>query len=114
MKRGISLRLCVSASIALSLCSAQSIDRAEALWKQHRYKEANDAFRAVVAANEKNPDYRVRWGRLYLERFQADDAENLFREALELKKDHAGALLGLALVAADGFSSKAEEFAHKA
>jgi tetratricopeptide (TPR) repeat protein len=107
--------LCAGAALLAAIpLLAQSPDRAEALWKQHRYREANDAFRAVVAASPKNPDSRVRWGRLLLERFNPEEAEALFREALELKKDHAGALLGLALVAADGFSSQAEELARQA
>ena len=33
------------------------------------YQEANDQFRALVKQNPKNADYRVRWGRLFLERF---------------------------------------------
>ena len=41
------------------------------------------------------------------------DAEDLFDEALEIKKDHAGALLGLALVAADDFDARAAELAQK-
>jgi tetratricopeptide (TPR) repeat protein len=56
----------------------------------------------------------VRWGRLFLERFNKAEAANLFQEALEIKKDHAGALLGLALVAADGFEGKAVELAELA
>ena len=71
-------------------------------------------FRALVAQHPENPDYKVRWGRLYLDHSQPDDAVDLFNEALELKKDHAGALLGLALVAADEFESVAAELAHKA
>ena len=43
----------------------------------------------------------MRWGRLFLDHDQAEEAAGLFQEALELKKDHAGALLGLALIAAD-------------
>lgn len=94
--------------------SAQTIERAEALWKQARYQEANDAFRAAVEAHPKNPDYRVRWGRFLLARFNAGDAEGLFKEALELKANHAGALLGMALVAAEGFERRAVEFAESA
>jgi len=45
---------------------------------------------------------------------QPADAVDLFNEALALKKDHAGALLGLALVAADNFESVAAGLAHKA
>ena len=49
--------------------AAQTLENAEALWKQRRYNEANDAFRALVKANPKDPDYKTRWGRLLLERF---------------------------------------------
>ncbi len=94
--------------------SAQTIEHAEALWREHRYTEANDSFRALVAAHPKNPDYRVRWGRLLLERFNPKEAADLFREALELKKDHAGALLGLALIASEDFENQAVELARKA
>src|SRR5436305_12228455 len=45
---------------------------------------------------------------------QEDDAANLFSEALAIKKDHAGALYGLALLAEDQFEHKAAELAHKA
>lgn len=92
----------------------QTLERAEALWKAGNYQSANDAFKTLVAANPKNPDYRVRWGRLFLERFNDQEAANLFQEALDIKKDHAGALLGLALVAADVFENKAVELATEA
>ncbi len=94
--------------------AAQPDQRALSLWKAGRYAEANDAFRALVKQHPKNPDYRVAWGRLYLERFQPADAAQLFEEALALQKDHAGALLGLAEVAASRFDSKAVELAERA
>jgi tetratricopeptide (TPR) repeat protein len=93
---------------------AQTLDRAESLWKQGLYRDANDAFRALVAANPKNPDYRVRWGEFFLARFQPPDAAALFQEALELKEDHPRALLGLAQIAAEGFEGRAAELARKA
>jgi tetratricopeptide (TPR) repeat protein len=92
----------------------QTLERAEALWKAHDYEGANTAFRELVKAHPNNPDYRVRWGRLYLDRFQAQDAAQLFTEALAIKKDHAGALVGLALVAADDFEGKAVALAEQA
>jgi tetratricopeptide (TPR) repeat protein len=95
------------------LC-AQTLEQAESLWKQHRHVEANDAFRDLVKAHPRNAGYRVRWGRLYLERFQPADAAQLFDEALKIDPNNAGAFLGLAQVAAEGFESKAVEFAHKA
>src|SRR5579884_3991215 len=48
--------------------------RAEGQWGLERYQEANDAFRAAVKQFPKNADYRVRWGRLFLERFNKDEA----------------------------------------
>lgn len=108
------LRLGVSAVIFASLLCGQTPERAEALWKARRHREANDAFKALVNANPKNADYKVRWGRFFLARFQKADAAALFQEALAIRKDHPGALLGLALVAAEGFESKAVELAKQA
>jgi tetratricopeptide (TPR) repeat protein len=105
------LRLCVSAVICLLSVHAQTLERAETLWRQQQYEAANAEFRALVAAHPKDPDYRVRWGRLFLERFNGAEAAKLFEETLQIKKDHPGALLGLALVAAEDFEGKAVELA---
>src|SRR5579872_6770348 len=107
------LRLSISALVMVLALQAQTLERAETLWRQHDFEGASAAFRALVKQYPKNADYRVRWGRLFLERFNGAEAAKLFQEALEIKKDHAGALLGLALVAADGFEGKAVELAQK-
>jgi tetratricopeptide (TPR) repeat protein len=101
-------------SLAAGLAFSQTIERAEALWKAGDYQSANNAFRVLVEAHPKNAHYRTRWGRLFLERFNKDEAAKLFKEALELDAKHAPAYLGLALVAADGFDTKAVEFAKMA
>jgi tetratricopeptide (TPR) repeat protein len=88
--------------------------RAEGLWGIERYQEANDQFRDLVKQNPKNADYRVRWGRLFLDRFNAEEAHNLFEEALKIDKDNAQAYLGLSMVETEGFSKKAVEDAQKA
>ena len=88
--------------------------KAEGLWGLSRFEEANNTFRAAVKLEPKNPEIRVRWGRLFLERFNRGEAGKLFSEALELDEKHPGALLGLALVASEGFESKAGEFATQA
>ena len=93
---------------------AQTLPQAEALWKARRFKEANDVFKQLEAKEPGNPDYKVRWGRMMLDHAQPNDAQDLFGEALEIKKDHAGALLGLALVAAENFEGRAGELAKKA
>jgi tetratricopeptide (TPR) repeat protein len=96
------------------LASPDPYLRAEANWGLGRPSEANDEFRKAVALQPKNADYKVRWGRLFLERTQVKDAADLFLEALEIKDNHPGAILGLALVASEGFDSKAVELAQKA
>jgi tetratricopeptide (TPR) repeat protein len=94
--------------------SADSYLRAEGLWGIGRYSEANDQFRAAVKAQPKNAQYLVRWGRFYLDRFQKGEAATCFEDALEIDKNHAGALLGLAMVASGTFEQKAVELAEQA
>jgi len=88
--------------------------RAEGFWGLKRYEEANNEFRLAVAQNEGNALYRVRWGRLLHERFNNGDAEGLFKEALSHDPKNAQAYLGLALVSADGFDSKAIQWCARA
>ena len=87
---------------------------AEGFWGLKNYKAANDLFRKAVDAKPKDPEIRVRWGRMYLEHFQKSDAADLFGEALEINKDYAPAHLGLALVASDSFEAKAVQGANEA
>ncbi len=94
--------------------STNSYLRAEGLWGTEQYKEANDQFKIVIKESPKNADYRVRWGRLFLERFVPSEATGLFGEALEIDKKNADAFLGMAMVAAEEFGSKAIEYAQKA
>ena len=88
--------------------------RAEGYWGLEMYQEANNEFRALVEQFTNNAMYRVRWGRLMHERFNNIDAEKLFQEALKIDGKNAQAYLGLAMVSADGFDSKAPMWAKKA
>lgn len=88
--------------------------RAEGFWGLGRFSDANDQFRVAEKTDPKNVDVKVRWGRMFEERYQPADAAKLFEEALEIRKDYAPALLGMALVASNSFESKAVEFAGKA
>ena len=108
------LRLSAMGLLCVLALPAQTLQQAESLWKARQFQDANNAFRALVARYPDNPDYKARWGRLLLERNNPPEAADLFKEALEIKKDHAGALLGLALVAADSFEGSAEGLARKA
>ena len=109
--------LCAAAALAgqtSAQTSGPTLGQAEALWKQHRYVESKDAFEALIAAHPRNAEYRVRMGRLFLERFNPTEAGKLFNEALKIDPKHAGALLGLALVAAESYEAQASHFAQEA
>ena len=88
--------------------------RAEGYWGLHSYDQANEEFRAAVAQSAGNALYRVRWGRMLHERFNNQDAQDLFKEALQRDPKNAPAFLGLALVSADGFDNGAIEYAQHA
>src|SRR6266481_6272178 len=81
--------------------------QAEGLWGAGDYRAANEAFRAALKLRPKDPAPRVRWGRMYLDHWQAGEARDLFQEAIKLKEDYAPALLGMALVAGEQFESQA-------
>lgn len=106
--------------VAAPACYQQLADsqdpylKAEGLWGLEQYDAANNEFRLAAAADDRNPEVRVRWGRLFLARFNDSDAESLFQEALQRDPKCADAYLGEALVSADGFDGKALEYAHKA
>ncbi|MDE3197765.1 MAG: tetratricopeptide repeat protein, partial [Acidobacteriota bacterium] len=94
---------------------AQSLQRAEALWKAHDYVAASSEFDNLLKAEPKNAIARVRAGEFYYSRHDyMSDAEQLFGEALELDPKSAEAYLGLARVYEDSFSGKAKEAADKA
>jgi tetratricopeptide (TPR) repeat protein len=88
--------------------------RAEGYWGLEQYDQANEQFRIATAPPDSDPLYRVRWGRLLHERFNNTDAVGLFQEALKKDPKNAQAYLGLAIVSADGFDGKAEDYAGRA
>jgi tetratricopeptide (TPR) repeat protein len=87
---------------------------AEGLWGLGDFKGANDLFQALTKAHPKDVNLQVRWGMMFLERYQPADAEACFTAALELDDKNARAMLGLALVAEQGYQGKATELAGKA
>jgi tetratricopeptide (TPR) repeat protein len=88
-----------------------TLAQAEALWKAQNFTAAGSAFEALLKADPKNADYRVRYADLLAERFNAPDAEALYREALAIDPKNAHAYLGLAEIYADGFDHAATETA---
>ena len=77
--------------------------RAEGLWGLGDLKGANEAFISALKVHDKDPNLWTRRGRMFLESSLPADAADWFEKALEIKEDYAPAILGLALVAADGF-----------
>lgn len=62
------------------------------------YKDANHAYQL---AYEKDSQYLpgvVRWGELFLSKYNTADAEETFSDALDVNEDHPGALVGMARV----------------
>lgn len=88
--------------------------KAEGFWGIGRYKEANDEFRLALQHHPESAEIRVRWGRLFLERFNKAEAGGLFQEALGKDPKSAPAFLGMALLASEGFTKDAVELAQKA
>ena len=88
--------------------------RAEGYWGLAQYSQANEEFRAAVQQAPANALYKVRWGRMLHERFNDQDAQDLFKEALAKDPGNSQAYLGLALVSAGGFSDGAVDWAHEA
>ena len=88
--------------------------RAEGWWGLRKFTEANNEFKQAIKDRPKDPNVRVRWGRLLLERFNLKEATGLFEEALELQKDYPPALLGMSVALQGGFEKRAVVFAEKA
>ncbi len=93
--------------------------QAEGFWGIGDYNSANQLFQALIKARPKDAAARVRWGRMYLDHWNGDvkdlpTAQGLFSEALDIDKNNADAMLGMAMVASDSFDSKAAEMAHRA
>jgi tetratricopeptide (TPR) repeat protein len=60
------------------------------------FKDALEAYDAAIAADPRWPEPRVLVGELFLEKYNAADAQRSFDEALTLDPNHPRALLGVA------------------
>ena len=94
--------------------SADPYFRAEGFWGLQQYQPANEAFRLAAAQPGSKPNVKVRWGMLLHDRFNNQEADDLFAEVLKQDPNNAEAYLGMAIVSADGFNSKAHEYGLKA
>jgi tetratricopeptide (TPR) repeat protein len=87
--------------------SSDAYLRAEGFWGLGEYDEANKAFRDAAQANDASALIRVRWGRLFHERFNDKDAADLFHEALQRDPKNAAGYLGQAIISVDGQDNQA-------
>ncbi len=87
--------------------------RAEALWALNDLQGANTAFQDAVTAEPMNAMHRVRWGELYMQTYQYQEAFGLFSEALEIEPENAWANFGAARALSQGADNEAVD-AHMA
>lgn len=87
--------------------SPKRIVQAEAAWRVHDVRRANELFRDIVRSEPKAVYERIRWGYLYVQTHQHAQAVELFREAIKIAPQDVYANLGLARVLADRFEGGA-------
>lgn len=88
--------------------------RAEAAWALGDVKTANEHFRNAVRMNPGDASVRARWGELFVETYQYQEALNLFNEALAADPDSVLANVGAASVLAKNFDAQALDYLEKA
>jgi len=84
--------------------------KAEAAWAQGNLKQANEWFRAAMAANPQDHGTKVRWGDLFADSHQNGEAMNIYREVLAEDAANAFAMLGAARVLVDSFEDAANGY----
>jgi tetratricopeptide (TPR) repeat protein len=87
---------------------------AEGYWGLQDYQKAKEEFEIAVGRQNSPALWHVRYGMLFHERFNDEDAAKLYNEALLIDPANAQAYLGLAALAEEGFEGKASEYAEKA
>ena len=76
--------------------------RAEAFWALGDLQSANTQFRDAISQFPEDPMVRIRWGELFMETYQYQEAFNLFSEALELDPLNSWAHIGAASALSEG------------
>ncbi len=94
--------------------SGDAYRMAEGYWGLKDWEKAKAEFEIAIKQTKAPALWKVRYGRLFHERFNNVEAVKLFNEALVADPGNAQAYLGLAIVSADGFDEKAPEYAAKA
>ncbi|MEX0964138.1 MAG: peptidase MA family metallohydrolase [Pseudohongiellaceae bacterium] len=72
-----------------------------ASWLMGSFHDANSLFNEATRANPNNLEAHALWGDLFLEKYNAADAERSYQEALDINGRYVPALVGIANVVGD-------------
>ena len=72
-----------------------------ASWLMGDFHDANSLFNEATRANPNNLEAHSLWGDLFLEKYNASDAERSYQEALDINSRYLPALVGMASVVGD-------------
>lgn len=72
-----------------------------ASWLLGNFHDANSLFDEATRANPNNLEARTLWADLFMEKFNAADAERTYQEALDINSRYVPALVGVARVISD-------------
>ncbi len=81
--------------------------QAEISWALGDLKNANSLFQSAVKLRPDDARIRLRWGDLFMQTYQYQDALDLFSEALELEPDNAFASVAVSRALVERFESDA-------
>ena len=88
----------------------QALIQAEAAWALGDIKTANTLFQSAAKASPADALIRLRWGELFMETYQYQDALELFQEALTLDADNDFARIGAARALMESFESDTRKY----
>lgn len=72
-----------------------------ASWLLGNFHDANSLFNEAIRANPNNLEAIALWGDLFLEKYNAADAERTYQQALDINSRYLPALIGIAKVVGD-------------
>jgi tetratricopeptide (TPR) repeat protein len=72
-----------------------------ASWLMGNFHDANSLFNEATRANPNNLEAHSLWGDLFLEKYNASDAERSYQEAIDINGRYVPALVGMANVVGD-------------